>query len=62
MEDKKIINQNRSEFFSKMLKVLAGVLLLIFLPKKIFGRNLKPLEVIEIKEHPHSVKRRNKGK
>ena len=62
MEDRTIIEQNRFEFFSKILKALGGVLLLLFLPKIIFGKNLKPLKLIEIKEHPHSVKRRNKGK
>lgn len=62
MPNKKILKQNRSEFFSKIFKALGGILLLLFLPKKIFGKNLKPLKVIEIKEHPHSVKRRNKGK
>lgn len=62
MEDKKIINQNRSEFFSKLLKSLGGVLLLMFIPKKLFGKESKDFNVVTIKEHPLSVKRRNKQK
>jgi hypothetical protein len=52
------MNQNRSEFFTKLLKSIAGIFLVLFIPQKLFAEKKVRLNKVEIIEHPDAVKRR----
>jgi len=56
--EKKVTEYNRFDFFSKIIKTLGGLFLLLAIPKKIFGKPIDRLNQVEFKEHPNSVKRR----
>jgi hypothetical protein len=64
-EIKKIKSIKRREFFSRLSKGLAGILLLNSIPVKVFGRKSKtkssPDKKVKVLIHPLAVKRNNKG-
>jgi hypothetical protein len=52
------MNQNRSEFFTKLLKSIVGIFLVLFIPQKLFAEKKARLNKVKVIEHPDAIKRR----